>query len=115
MVKKWLPRGLAPWRPDQSRRQLACRLRVEALEGRFVLSGDMVLRWNDALLAALRTAGQSPTPSTRSAAMVQAAVYDAVNSIDSSYMPYLAAVPAAAGASEDAAVAQAAHDALVGL
>jgi hypothetical protein len=88
---------------------------VEALEGRLVLSSDMVLRWNDALLAALRTAGQSPTPSTRYMAIVQAAVYDAVNSIDQSYTPYLAAIPAPPGADESAAAAQAAHDALVGL
>jgi membrane-associated phospholipid phosphatase len=88
---------------------------VEPLEGRLLLSGDMVLRWNDALLAALRTAGQSTTPTARFAAIVQAAVYDAVNSIDGTYTPYLAAIPAPPGASEDAAVAQAAHDALVGL
>jgi membrane-associated phospholipid phosphatase len=48
-------------------------------------------------------------------AIVQAAVYDAVNSIDQSYTPYLALIPAPAGASMEAAAAQAAHDALVGL
>jgi hypothetical protein len=48
-------------------------------------------------------------------AILQAAVYDAVNSIDQSYTPYLAKVPAPPSASEEAAVAQAAHDALVGL
>ena len=46
---------------------------------------------------------------------MQAAVYDAVNSIDQSYTPYLAMIPAPAGASLEAAAAQAAHDALVGL
>jgi hypothetical protein len=115
MLKHLLPREHVSKTPFQIRRRPVCRLNVEALEGRLLLSGDMVLRWNDALLAALRTAGQSTTPSTRYAAIVQAAVYDAVNSIDGTYTPYLAAVPAPSGASEDAAAAQAAHDALVGL
>src|SRR5438132_12706045 len=90
-------------------------LTVEALESRLVLSGDMVLRWNSALLAALRTASPRTPIATRAAAIVQAAVYDAVNSIDQSYTPYLAMIPAPAGASLEAAAAQAAHDALVGL
>jgi hypothetical protein len=88
---------------------------VEALESRLVLSGDMVLRWNDIMLAALETGGLDPRSNTRVTAIVQAAVYDAVNSIDQSYTPYLAMIPAPAGASEEAAAAQAAHDALVGL
>lgn len=48
-------------------------------------------------------------------AMVQAAVFDAVNSIDRSYNPYLALIAAPSTASEDAAAAQAAHDILVAL
>jgi hypothetical protein len=93
---------------------------VESLEDRLVLSGgDMVLRWNAIMLTAIRTSGQGSQPdarfATRTSAIVQAAVYDAVNSIDQSYTPYLALIPAPAGASEDAAAAQAAHDALVGL
>jgi membrane-associated phospholipid phosphatase len=75
----------------------------------------MVLRWNDAMIAAVRTAGQVPPVAARSAAIVQAAVYEAVNSIDGSYTPYLVDIPAPAWASEEAATAQAAHDALVGL
>jgi membrane-associated phospholipid phosphatase len=92
---------------------------VEALEGRLLLSGDMVLQWNAIMVAAVRNSGQGSEPdarfASRAAAIVQAAVYDAVNSIDQSYTPYLALIPAPAGASEDAAAAQAAHDALVGL
>jgi hypothetical protein len=49
-------------------------------------------------------------------AMVQGAVYDAVNSIDGGHRPYLTGLPPApASASLDAAVATAAHDVLVGL
>src|SRR5438132_730103 len=115
MLKNVFLRGLAPNRSGHSRWRAVCRLSVEALEGRLLLSGDMVLRWNDALWAAVRTAGLNPTPSSRVAAIVQAAVYDAVNSIDGTHTPYLAAIPAPSGASEDAAAAQAAHDALLGL
>src|SRR5262249_27019817 len=78
-------------------------------------SDDMVLRWNEVVLAAITTAGQSPVFASRTVAIVQAAVYDAVNSIDRSYTPYLATIPAPTGADESAAAAQAAHDALVGL
>ena len=61
-------------------------------------------------------AGQSPPVSALHLAMVQGAVYDAVNSIDGGRQPYLAGLPAASpSASKDAAVATAAHDVLVGL
>src|SRR5262249_31383969 len=86
---------------------------------RLLLSGDMVLRWNAIMLAAVRNSGQGSQPdprfASRTGAIVQAAVYDAVNSIDQSYTPYLALIPAPAGASEEAAAAQPAHDAWVGL
>ena len=43
------------------------------------------------------------------------AMFDAVNSIDGRFTPYLTVAPNAKGASLDAAVAQAAHDTLVKL
>ena len=52
----------------------------------------------------------------RPLAMVQGAVYDAVNSIVGGYEPYLDTVsPAPSGASESAAVATAARDTLIGI
>jgi hypothetical protein len=61
-------------------------------------------------------AGQTPPVSALHLAMVQGAVYDAVNSIDGGHQPYLAGLPdAPATASQEAAVATAAHDVLVGL
>src|SRR5688572_7380646 len=61
-------------------------------------------------------AGQSPPVSALHLAMVQGAVYDAVNSIDGGHQPYLAGLrtPSPA-ASQDAAVAPPAHHVLVGL
>ncbi len=80
-----------------------------------------VLDWNKHALDALANAPTAPTPGAGMAApvqgvhlaMVQGAVYDAVNSIAGGYEPYLA-VPAAPGsASQAAAAATAAHDVLV--
>jgi membrane-associated phospholipid phosphatase len=67
------------------------------------------------MLSAAKTAGQNPLVGSRTAAIVQTAVYEAVNSIDGSYTPYLVDLPAPLWASKEAAVAQAAHDALLGL
>jgi hypothetical protein len=77
-----------------------------------------VVQWNRTLLAIVRTPGaQSPTVHpTRSFAMMHAAIYDAVNSIDRMYKPYLIQVPRVSRrASEAAAADTAAHDVLVGL
>ena len=80
--------------------------------------------WNlhasDALINAATAgtpgAGQAPPVSQLHLAMVQGAVYDAVNAIVGGYQPYLPDLPPASpSASQDAAVATAAHDVLVGL
>ncbi len=80
-------------------------------------SVDTIVTWNKALLAALLVPGGKPATvfDTRPLAVVSIAVYDAVNSFDRLYDPYVAYVNVPAGASRDAAVAQAAHDALVGV
>src|SRR5262249_14210000 len=57
----------------------------------------------------------NPGNASRALAIVQAAVFDAVNSITRSYTPYLLEVNAPRGASLTAATAQAAHDTLVAL
>jgi hypothetical protein len=93
------------------------------LESRDVPSNGSVLRWNVIALDAVRDdhalggpAQQfGPTKTSRALAIIQGAVYDAVNSIDGSYQPYMFKVPAQPGASIDAAVAAAAHDTLVAL
>jgi membrane-associated phospholipid phosphatase len=110
-TKRWSRTG----NPLRHGRRGRTRLTIEALEDRILLTGEMVLRWNEAMIAAVRTAGQSPPVAARSAAIVQAAVYEAVNSIDGSYSHYLVDIPAPPWASKEAAAAEAAHDALVGL
>ena len=77
---------------------------------------DAVTDWNaNAVNALVTTAGQSPTVSTVHLAMVHGAVYDAVNSIDERYEPYLVEVRARDWYSKDAAAATAAYRVLLGI
>ncbi len=63
------------------------------------------------------TPGQQPPTimPVRNYAMMHAAMFDAVNSIDGTYTPYLTDVPGSPNASLEAAAAQAAHDVLAAL
>jgi hypothetical protein len=77
---------------------------------------DTVTDWNtNATNALIVTAGQSPTVSALHLAMVQGAVYDAVNAIDRRYEPYLVAPAAMPWYSKDAAAATAAYRVLSSL
>ena len=78
---------------------------------------DVVLQWNRVLRETVSTPGQHPATimPVRSYAIMHAAMFDAVNSIDGRYAPYLTDVPGSKNASVKAAAAQAAHDVLVGL
>jgi hypothetical protein len=77
---------------------------------------DTVTDWNVyASTAIVVTAGQPPPVAVLSFAMVQGAVYDAVNAIDRGHRAYLPQPLAAPTASEDAAAATAAHEMLVSL
>ena len=105
---------------NRSKQRYQYQPTLESLEQRCMLSADMVIQWNAiAIEAAKRDYSLAlgyqigPTRLGRAMAIVQAAVYDSVNSIDPQYAPYLVQIAAPAGASIDAAVAQAAHDTLV--
>jgi hypothetical protein len=85
---------------------------------------NAVLLWNQYAVEALVNAPTAPVPGAGRAAnltlvdlaMVQGAVYDAVNSIDGGHQRFFDRVgPAPASASKDAAVATAAHHVLVAL
>ena len=80
-------------------------------------SGQPVIDWNRALLSIVNTPGAQPATiqPTRNFAILHAAIYDAVNSIDRLHEPYVIFVRAPRSASETAAADAAAHAALVGL
>ncbi len=126
-------RAHAVTRMTRPRRYAWCRapllivLSICALAIPASASADAVRDWNRHALEALGNplaptppvvpgAAQSPTVTSIHMAMVQGAVYDAVNAIDRGHQPYLDGLPEASrSASRKAAVATAAHHVLVGL
>ena len=97
---------------------LACAVLAAALAAPGVARADVIRDWN--LIAQQQTIPLRPTAhgESRGMAMVEGAVYDAVNAIDGGHQPYLLD-PRAIGAqpwfSQDAAAATAAHDVLVAI
>jgi hypothetical protein len=106
-----LQAGVAIARPTLQR-TAAIRTTRQALE-----SGQPVIDWNRVLLSIVTTPGGQPASiqPTRNFAILHAAIYDAVNSINRSHEPYLVVVRAPRDASETAAADAAAHTVLVGL
>jgi hypothetical protein len=83
---------------------------------------DPILEWNAVMIEAnavdhSKAVPEQPGPvlTGRAFAIISAAMYDALNSIEKIGKPYLTVAPNADGASVDAAVAQAAHDTLTAL
>src|SRR5262245_45545625 len=74
---------------------------------------DAVTDWNEIMQATV--APSNPFVQARSAAIVQLAVFEAVNAIVGGYEPYLGTVAAPPWASPDAAAIAAAHRTLVAL
>ena len=103
-------------------RSVAVLVAVRAF-GPAVAHADAVLQWNEIAVRTLTTQAPAVNPlaQARFAAIVQLAVFEAVNAITRDYEPYLgsAAAPtgapiiAAAGASVEAAAISAAHAVLV--
>jgi hypothetical protein len=75
-------------RPNAVRPHGRRPLAVEPLEDRCLLSGDLVLSWNQTLLAAIRQDRTPPPLAARAMAMVHVAVYDALEAIEQKYTPY---------------------------
>lgn len=82
-----------------------------------VTSDAIILEWNE--IAYKAVGAQPPFPQARAMAIVQLAVFEAVNSISGKYEPYLGGISASPDASPDAspeaATVMAAHDVLVSL
>lgn len=82
-----------------------------------IAADDEVIFWNNVLLDEFRLdyGTGCPCPLARAGAMVQAAVYEAVNSIDRTHEPYVAFIDAPHSAMKDAAVAAAAYRTMMAL
>jgi hypothetical protein len=89
---------------------------------------ERVLYWNGAMSAAnaidhvyglpgepVAADQLGPPRSSRAFAIVHIAIFDAINAVRQKYPSYSGIAPAPSGTSEDAAIAQAAHDALAAL
>jgi len=76
---------------------------------------DTVTQWNEHMQATVVVAPSNPNLQTRWGAIVQLAVFEAVNAIEGDYEPYLGTIEAPPWASPDAAAIAAAHRTLVEL
>jgi hypothetical protein len=76
---------------------------------------DQISNWNTIMFRAAQTAGTTPLVMTRVAAIVQGAVFDAVNGIERRYTPLHVDPAAAPGASKRAAAVLAAYTTLVSI
>ncbi|MBV9463213.1 MAG: chemotaxis protein CheB, partial [Verrucomicrobiae bacterium] len=70
---------------------------------------DAVLDWNAQALGAIRTSKTPPPMAARNLAILHVALFDAVNGVTPNYTPYVVQPGAPAGASADAAAAQAGY------
>lgn len=95
------------------RRFALCAVVTVLLFGSSVARADVVLDWNVIAVTTAVSNGQNPFAQARYAAIVQLAVFEAVNSITGDYHPYLGSITAPSGASADAAAVQAAYHVLL--
>jgi hypothetical protein len=80
--------------------------------GEFSETSDAVLDWNAIAVNTAAANKANPFAQGRFAAIVQVAVFEAVNSITGEYRPYLGTITGAPGASANAAAVEAAYEVL---
>src|SRR5260370_1865629 len=118
-MKKLLIISLLVWATLSSYARMANAAPLTEGDGNSPTSAlNPVTQWNKTLLVIVRTPGAQPATihSTRSFAIMHAAIYDAVNAIDRKHKPYLVTSPEVSpNASQEAAAAAAAHEVLVAL
>lgn len=92
---------------------LVCGLIVSLLVGTLTAAADVVLDWNAIAVNTAVANKKNPFAQARYAAIVQLAVFEAVNSITHKYQPYLGTITVPPDASPDAAAIEAAYEVLV--
>jgi hypothetical protein len=78
-------------------------------------AADVITDWNEKAVAFGVSRNMGPPPAERIIAMAHVAMFDAVNSIERKYRPYLVQLPAAPTASKETAAAAAAGTVLAGI
>ena len=71
---------------------------------------DIINDWNEKAVNTVLGRGLGPPPAERVIAMMHLAIFDAVNSVDGRYKPYLIKLPAGSDTSKEAAAVSAAGD-----
>jgi hypothetical protein len=89
-----------------------CMLMATLLCGSVVATADVVLDWNAIAVNTAVANKQNPFAQARYAAIVQVAVFEAVNAVTQEYRPYLGTITAPPGASPEAAAVEAAYQVL---
>ena len=79
------------------------------------VSADVIADWNENAVSFGVMHNIGPPPAERIIAMVHIAMFDAINSIERKYRPYLVQLPATPTTSKEAAAATAAGTILVGI
>lgn len=98
--------------PVQRSFTLSCLLMLGLLLVSAAARADVVLDWNTIAVNTAVANKQNPFAQARYAAIVQLAVFEAVNAITGDYQPYLRAITAPEGASPEAAAIEAAYKVL---
>ena len=89
--------------------RLLSMLMVSVLFGSAAATADIVSDWNAIAVNTAVANKQNPFAQARYAAIVQLAVFEAVNAITGEYQPYLGTITVPPSASADAAAIQAAY------
>ena len=89
-----------------------CMLIAILLSASAVAKADSVLDWNTIAVNTAVANNQNPFAQGRYAAIVQLAVFEAVNAITQDYQPYIGSITAPPGASAEAAAIEAAYKVL---
>src|ERR1700687_3348211 len=100
-------------RPTERNFGLLSVLMMSLLLASAVASADVVLDWNAIAVDTAVANKQNPFAQARYGAIVQLAVFEAVNAITGDYEPYLGTITAPPGASAQAAAIEAAYQVLI--
>ena len=91
---------------------ILCTFMLSVVGGLLAAKADVVLDWNAIAINTAVANGANPFAQARYAAIVQLAVFEAVNSVTHKYKPYLGTITAQSDASPDAAAVEAAYQVL---